>query len=256
MKKLLTLIVCALVVWATSTAQNVGGGRSSGGNTFFSTEKVDKSVIIGIRGGMNIAGLSSEFVKSYGKDHSFKNAVGFNVGVNVDIPIVQSFYVQTGAYFTSKNAKIEETVYDDGVHFVKDIKLNPMYVEIPLLASYRYNFNEKAQLQVNLGPYFAYGVTGKANDGEERINLFSKTKNISDEKFLKPFDAGICIGLGFTLNHFFVGVKYEKGFTNICNPKGWQQKYWQPGYYNEVVYIQGLKGIKTHNFSINVGYDF
>ena len=36
-----------------------------------------------------------------------------------------------------------------------------MYLEIPVLASYRYNFSDAAQLQINVGPYFAYGVGGK-----------------------------------------------------------------------------------------------
>ncbi|MBR1726559.1 MAG: outer membrane beta-barrel protein, partial [Muribaculaceae bacterium] len=111
MKKILILAALALGAMAVS-AQSVGGGRSSGGNSFFSTEKADHGVTFGIRGGLNIAGLSHEFIKSYGDEYSFKNAIGFNAGINIDIPVVKSFYVQTGAYFTSKNAKIEETWYD------------------------------------------------------------------------------------------------------------------------------------------------
>ena len=257
MKKFLFLSVIALGAMAV-TAQNVGGRSSYSGSSFFSTEKTDRGITFGIRGGLNVAGLSNEFIKGYGEDYSFKNAIGFNAGINIDIPVVKSFYVQTGVYFTSKNAKIEEFWYDKA-YGVSNYKLNPMYVEIPLLASYRYNFNDKAQLQVNLGPYFAYGVAGESKYEGKKANLFTNTsENLEkyidkNEKLLKPFDAGISVGLGFTLSHFFVGVKYEKGFTNICNAKGW---YHNSGTNFKAVDIEGLKSIKTHNFSVNVGYDF
>ena len=35
------------------------------------------------------------------------------------------------------------------------------YLELPVYASYRLNFAEESQLQVNFGPYFAYGANGR-----------------------------------------------------------------------------------------------
>lgn len=252
MKKFLLLAALALGALAVS-AQSVGGGRSSGGNSFFSTEKADHGVTFGIRGGLNVAGLSAEFQKGFmeADDYSMKNGIGFNAGINVDIPIVKSFYVKSGLYWTMKSSKIEYQWYDKGVGYT-DIKLNPMFIEIPLLASYRYDFNEKIQLQVNVGPYFAYGIAGKWKDGDhdaDTYNLFSKTKEtlygrtFETPKIMNPFDVGLNIGAGITINRIFFGISYEKGFSNLAHKS------------NDEIF-EDIKSIKTHNFSVNIGYDF
>lgn len=242
MKKILLLAALALGTLAVS-AQSVGGGRSSGGNSFFSTEKADHGVTFGIRGGLNVAGLSTEAVKGEKNYLSSKSGIGYNAGVNIDIPIVKSMYIQTGLYWTVKTAKMENS-YRSEYH---TYKFNPSFIEIPLLASYRYDLSNNIQLQVNLGPYFAYGVAGKFKYGDDNETLFNDTKdrNYKYPKYLNPFDIGIKIGTGITINRFFVGISYEKGLNNIAHKERYSfADNWD------------LQSIKTHNFSVNVGYDF
>lgn len=246
MKKILLLAALALGALAVS-AQSVGGGRSSGGNSFFSTEKADHGVTFGIRGGLNVAGLSTKAEKGEIVTCTGKNGIGYNAGLNVDIPIVRSMYIQTGLYWTVKTAKMETS---EGRNEYNTSKFNPSFIEIPLLASYRYNLSNKIQLQVNLGPYFAYGVAGK-DDGDD--NLFKDTKdtNYRYPKYLKPFDAGIKVGTGITINRFFVGISYEKGFSNLAYKEAGSSS--RDGSF---AYEFNIQSIKTHNFSVNVGYDF
>ncbi len=258
MKTILLLAALVLGTLAVS-AQSVGGGRSSSGKSFFSTEKADKGVTIGIRGGIGTGGMSTRFDTGKGENYSFKTGFGYNAGINLDIPIVKSAYIQTGLFFTCKSVKFEETCSDKNIEH----QLSPMFIEIPLLASYRYDFNEKTQMQVNIGPYFAYGIAGKLKR-DLGYNLFTETKHYEgfadpgghpdyeNVKLLNPFDAGISIGLGATFNKFFIGLRYEIGLKNICEPSGWNK--------NKAVHqtldIDGLKDIKTRNFSFNIGYDF
>jgi len=148
-----------------------------------------------------------------------ESRIGFNVGVNVDIPLLQSLYVQTGLYATQKGFKAEE---GDG-------KATPLYLEIPILASYRYNFSDATQWQFNIGPYLAYGISGKEGD----YDFFGDGE---DQAGGKRFDMGLQIGSGVTFNKFYVGCAYEFGLTDVYDEEDWS--------------------IKNSNFMINLGYNF
>lgn len=211
MKKILFTIAC-LISALTISAQRASSSSSS----FFSTEKAEQPVTFGIRAGMNIANMTGDIENN-------KSRIGFNVGVNVDIPILQSFYLQTGLYATQKGTKIEDDYYDE------EYSAKPLYLQIPILASYRYNFSDKTQLQFNVGPYFAYGISGKVDD----IDFFGD----DDDQFGgKRFEMGLQIGTGITFNKIYVGAAYEFGLTNAIDEDDYS--------------------VKNSNFMINVGYNF
>lgn len=214
MKKFLLVLTCAICT-LTASAQYASDASSS----FFSVQKSDQPVTFGIRGGVNFAKQS---VSYDGYSFSPKNNVGFNVGVSVDIPMLESLYLQSGLYYTVKGYKSEEDGYTE--------KATPSYLELPILASYRYNFSDFTQLQINFGPYLAYGIAGKYkwDDGDEDEDFFDDDT--------KRFDAGLAIGAGMTFGHIFVGVNYDLGLTNILKDSD--------------------GSLKNRCLSINVGYNF
>jgi len=217
MKKLFLIAVCAFSA-LTMSAQRASSSSSS----FFSTEKSSESVRFGIRAGLNFATMT-------GDDLDVDSRTSFHVGVIADIPLLQSLYIQSGLYLTDKGFKIE----DDGDEF----SVKPMYLEIPVLASYRYNFSDATQLQFNVGPYFAFGVGGKAKykeDGEEYEEDFFGDDE--DQFGGKRFDCGLQVGLGLTFaKHIYVGGAYEFGFTKVTD---------------------GSAKPKNSNWMVSVGYTF
>lgn len=220
MRKLL-LSIAALVCTVSVSAQRASSSSSS----FFSTEKAEQPITFGVRGGVNFAGMS-------GSDaDDLDGRVGFNFGVNVDIPLLQSLYLQTGLYATQKGWKYEETYYDEKY----EETANPLYLEVPVLASYRYNFSDAVQLQFNVGPYFAYGVAGKfkVSDSEEE-EKFDYFGDDDDQLGGKRFDVGLQVGTGVTIKKFFVGCAYEFGFAKAIEDSN----------------------AKNTNFMVNVGYNF
>jgi hypothetical protein len=161
----------------------------------------------------------------------------FHVGVIADIPLMQSLYVQTGLYFQSKGCKWEESY--EGERYEETC--SPMYLQIPVLASYRYNFSESTQLQVNFGPYFAFGVGGKYkieyDDGYDSEE--AETDAFGDDGVLNRFDCGLQVGAGVTFaRHFYVGFNYEFGLTDVGNDD-----------FTEV-------DMKNSNWMISLGYTF
>lgn len=242
MKKLLLIVMCAVCV-LTASAQRIGSSSASSSHKGYNKEK--KSVIFGVRAGMNISNNDGNI----GDYDDFNSRIGFNFGINVDIPVSNVFYLQTGLFVTQKGAE-EEIVEDEYRESKTEVKANPLYLQIPVLASFRYDITDIAQLQFNLGPYFAYGIQGtlkitesyEYNDEDNVyvLDFFDDDYGIGG----KRFEVGLQIGAGVTVNKFYIGCTYEHGLTNAFEYK----------YKNNNKYVKD-KG-KNSNFMINVGYNF
>ena len=209
MKKLFVAAVCAVFA-LTASAQRASSTSSS----FFSTEKADEGVRFGVRAGLNFANLSGDHL-------DLDSRTSFHVGVIADIPLMQSLYIQTGLYFQSKGAKSEFDMDYNGYDVKVEQTYSPMYLSIPVLASYRYNFSDALQLQVNFGPYFAYGIAGKykveasaaGESADEDYKLFD-----SDEGDWNAFDCGLQVGAGLTFaKHYYLGFTYDFGLTEVAD---------------------------------------
>ncbi len=226
MKKLILAAVAAVCALGVSAQRASDTGEFS----FWDGDKTEQKIVIGPRVGLNIANASMEEGNySYSPD----SKVGFNAGVAVEFPIVRSFYVNTGLFYTTKGCKIKE----DG----DETTANLGYLSLPLYASYRLNFAEQSQLQVNVGPYFAYGVNGKIKEKEDGDEYkYDAFGNDDDQGGLKRFDCGLGFGLGYTFNRIYLGIEYQLGLTNIADKKTWGDD----------------TTFKTRNFSISVGYNF
>lgn len=216
MKKILLSLACVASVFSMS-AQRASDTEA----TFFDSSKPEKLVHLGVRAGLNVAGFTGEL----GEDLDSK--CGFVGGLSADFAIMESFYINSGVFFSMNGAKYDKDGYE--------LTFNPMYIKIPVMASYRYNFNESLQWQLNFGPYFAFGVGGDAKekeDGEEyKVDFFGD----DDDQFGgKRFDMGLGIGTGVTWNKIFFGIQYDFGMTKV---------------------VKDTKG-KNSAFSVSVGYNF
>lgn len=156
--------------------------------------------------------------------------IGYNVGVGMDYAFSEDWSLQSGLNFTGKGAK------DEGVK----VKMN--YVELPILAAYKFALGENMKFVVNAGPYLAVGLGGKMTvDGEDggSVKLFSKEDG-AEEALMKRFDLGIQYGIGLEVGeHYLVNLTGQNGFINPLNDKVW-----------------GEASTKNMAFSISVGYRF
>lgn len=225
MKKILLSLAMVASVFSMS-AQRASDSES----TFFSTEKPEKLVHLGVRAGLNISSISK-------LEDAYGSKVGFHAGLSADFAIMESFYINSGLFFTMKGSKGD--ISEDGIKV--EGTMNPMYIEIPVMASYRYNFSENLQWQLNFGPYFAFGIAGDNKiettyDGD-KIDEYSYKDDFfgdSDEGGAKRFDMGLGVGTGVIWNKIFFGINYEFGLTEV-----WKKSK-----------------AKNGNFMISVGYNF
>lgn len=196
------------------------------------TKKPSRPTTFGIRAGLNIADMRASY--SGAISVSLGSRTGFHVGFIADIPVTEKFYVQPGLYLQEKGFK--RSIASNDYAYAMDINANSLYLEIPLLASFRFKMNSNVQIHANVGPYIAYGIGGKGKGSFDGETL--------DEDFfgegMRRFDAGLSFGGGLLIQrHYYIGLAYEHGLTGIVD---------------EEEIDDG--SVKNRNWMISIGYNF
>lgn len=166
-----------------------------------------------------------------------KSKAGVNVGVMVEKPIFNSLSAKVGLFYTMKGGIGKN---DAGFGGILTTTLNPGYLELPVMASYRYALNSDIRLQFDFGPYFAIGLHGKDVKKNSGNGSFSKPTETEYELFggddpqMKRFDFGFRLGPQLVWKErFSVALAYEVSAMNVSNMGG---------------------KIGNSNFMINIGY--
>lgn len=167
----------------------------------------DKKVTFQARGGLNLSNLTA-----YDDGTSYKGKVkaGFNIGGIADCRLGNNFYLQTGLMLTSKGAKIEGVMIEDG--YYTDETINAIYLQVPLYFMYKIELpNNVNKLNIGLGPYVGYGIGGKSSYDLSTADLSVDT--FGDNGQLNRVDAGLGMELQFEMAKFVFILGAEAGVT-------------------------------------------
>ena len=163
----------------------------------------DTPFSFGLKAGVNLSNIGGDL----GDDMDSK--IGYNVGVTVDYAFTENWYLLTGLELTAKGAEFDKAGYK--------LDLNPLFLQLPIHAAYKFPIGENLKIVVNAGPYVAYGLGGKFkidDDGDkEEYEFFGREK----KGIWNRFDFGIGLGGGPEISKFKVGIGYDFGLTNIAN---------------------------------------
>jgi len=211
--------------------------------------KPDTGIHLGVVAGATIQNL-------YGKDFwgeklDNKFIIGYQAGVNVNIPIVPDFYLQPGLLFSSAGAKqkiIESPSKSDGNEVTNTIRIN--YLEIPLTFLFRPQVGD-GHLLLGIGPYAGYGLFGKARtkEGSSSSDIDIKFRNKvtpsdpSGYAYFRPFDAGGALLFGYEMySGLFLQLNGQLGLMKV-NPQ-----------YESLT--NNKTSIKNWGFGISAGFRF
>ena len=126
-----------------------------------------------------------------------RQALGLKAGAGAEYTLSDLFALRSGLYFSMKGASMEGArrfEYDG------DKIYRSSYLELPVLASFRFDVARNFRLALNVGPYAAYRLGGKKN-------------GLTD---VKDFDAGIDAGLDFILhNRWVIGAGCQYGLMKV-----------------------------------------
>ncbi|MGJ7032979.1 porin family protein [Niabella hirudinis] len=219
---------------------------------------VSAQVAVGVRAGVNLSNLTIKDADGKTVDGA-KLTPGFNAGLTFDIPVADEFYVQPGALFSMKGAKLEKNAHeyfnanDYAPAAAGDYtRLNTYNLEVPV----NFIFKPAAgngNLLIGAGPYFSYALggnfkrvtdaygteTGKLEFANDYNDFSSDADKMS---FGKRADVGANLLFGYEfMNRFSVQLNGQLGLTNL-EPKSDGKKP------EEV--------LKNNNFGLSIGYKF
>lgn len=155
---------------------------------------------IGVKGGINLSNLYVDDVK----DENMK--VGLNVGVFAKFPITKGFSIQPEVLYSSKGAKL---TYDNLLGS-GEYRFNLNYVEVPILAV----FNLSKNLNIQAGGYAAYLTSANIKRLKSGDTEADDIADLDTDNF-KRFDYGLVGGLGFDIQNFTIGARYNYGLNEI-----------------------------------------
>lgn len=108
------------------------------------------------------------------EDVNYSSQTGFTVGAVLDLRVYKNWYIKTGVDYThlqytnSFNADVNRSVaqgfnvvYQGTFQNTFKEKYKFDFISVPVLASYRFVFDKRNNLQVDLGPVLNFAVNGK-----------------------------------------------------------------------------------------------
>ena len=177
-----------------------------------------------IKGGVNMSNF-------YGDELNDKNMkVGFHAGIGADFEFTPNMAIQSGLFFTSKGAKYTTDLVST------ELNANANFIQLPLHFAYKIDVMPGTRVVLHAGPYVAYGIGGKTSAGSLEVDTFKDDAFLDVLNGLKPFDAGLGLGVGAEFGRILVDIGWDMGLTNLSRVSGYD--------------------VKTQNAYLSVGYKF
>ncbi|MBO7440146.1 MAG: PorT family protein [Bacteroidales bacterium] len=175
-----------------------------------------------VRAGIN---ASKQFKLEEWNDNELEWRHSFNVGATCDLRTSRKFSLRTGIYYSEKGFNGPSPLSYPYTH------LN--YLELPLLAVFQQPIGNFVRLEIQVGLFFAYGVSGKRKvwmedkeipngDGTSSYeSVYAMIPCFEDNEWENAMygrkDAGLNFGLGVNVCHFYIGTSYD--FSLVSNAR-------------------------------------
>ena len=175
-----------------------------------------------VQWGVEVGGGMSAWMGKNGD--GCKPLFNHKVGVTLDIPLNWLVSFQTGLNWASKGASYK--MFNDfvtGTEKMSKVNVNQNYFQMPLLAAFHVGATSKFDMVFTVGPYIAYGISGKSETQADALTMSWPTfdelhigqKHITDG--YNRFDAGVQGGLGLDFHRWTVGLDADLGFCKIAS---------------------------------------
>lgn len=171
-----------------------------------------------VKAGVNSS--SATGLKGTDKD-GLESKIGYQIGLGMDYAISEKFSVQPSLLFITKGAKFSYT--DDEEN--DKISIDPIYIELPVMAAYKFHLEDNIKLALSAGPYLAYGIGGKwkeeytysGSTDKYKDDVFGSESDVENEDAFtnKRVDFGLGVGAALEVNHFLVSLNASWGLVKL-----------------------------------------
>ena len=157
-----------------------------------------------------------------GESNATETCVGYTAGVGVSFALSHFISITPSVMLSQKPSEWKtEGGYDPGTgepifNETFTTRTEPLYLTVPVMFDLKLWTKNSNKVIISAGPYVGFGLGGqwKVND-EEGGDLF--TGNDGEEAPFKKFDAGLQLGIGGLIRHFYIGVNSIMGLTPISD---------------------------------------
>lgn len=206
---------------------------------------------IGITAGLNFSKMRIE--DENGNTENTQAIPGIVIGLTVDIPVINDFFVQPAILYARKGFKQETGGFYGSTD---NFKVKADYLEVPVNVLYKPQLGS-GHLLLGAGPYIGYGTGGKWKSDDDAVfddmvignkgdvifrNDASEGGDMASYTYGRPFDYGANFLLGYEfLNHLSLQFNARVGLANL-----------QP----EFGGFQPEGKLKNSSLGISLGYKF
>lgn len=187
---------------------------------FFSTEKPDQFMNLGVRVGLNTSNITAS-----GKVFNGYNVnswgLGFNAGIIADINIRDYIAVQPGFFYESRSGNFAyQQVGTEGTADYQLGHLRSYHFTVPILASMRFNISDDVRWIVDFGPYVSFKL--KSNYDPISFSSYEPDGLVTAKSAdMAKADFGFKMGTGIKIRgHWYFGIHYSAGALHA-----WKQSY-------------------------------
>jgi hypothetical protein len=130
--------------------------------------------------------------------------VGFHAGLLSEITLSGNLCLQPAILYSTKGSKFSV--------MSEELQISPSFIEIPVNIVYKFDLGS-VKLFLNVGPYGAYGIGGKADSGGESEDIVFGSEETDD---MKPMDFGLNVGAGVEISNIIISANYGLGLANLA----------------------------------------
>jgi len=155
--------------------------------------------------------------------------MGYNIGFVKNFEILTKIDIQAEILYSTKGSISTQQWTDEVGNDLGtfDLIFNYGYIEIPALAKYNFNFNEKNALGFFIGPHISI-LTNAYNrfSDPDKLGIRDKKYDIRDTN---DIDYGIIVGLDYQFSiskvNLFFDLRYSTSLNSISKSGNWESSH-------------------------------
>jgi hypothetical protein len=220
---------------------------------FLSASFSQTQLRMGIRGGINLATYhqsSGANVLGGALITQPQNMTLLTVGLPLEVSFGNSFALQAEFNFIQKGVKSHFDLTTSQGIFVSDSKLTVNWVEIPVLAKFRFGSHQGFGGGLFVGPSIGYGINGRSQFSFTSTTPTTGRLNTNSDDMKLDFknsghsriDLTLNLGAEINFGRFFLDTRYQLGLVDMQT--------------NKNLSSPSSVSVKTRGIALTVGYRF
>lgn len=151
-------------------------------------------------------------------DNSATSRSGFKFGANAEFTLRNSISFESGLSYIRKGAIVTgNNMMNTAISSIRFAEMD--YLQIPVMAGYRFNLGNDFSLKPELGAYFAVGINGDSfvtgidsynQPYEKRVGTFSGANGVPYRP-CNRVDGGLSFAINAKWLHIGIKVEYDLG---------------------------------------------